>query len=180
MDMTPHVILAGSGAADFACAQGCDAINEPKTWHSHAGGFEANHLPQGLQHSTVGCICLDSHGTLAAGISTAGVFDKTSGRDGDTPLIGSGTWANDQVAVSCTRQGEYFIRTQTAIRLALRYLQLDLQGAADKALQAVVDQGGEGGLICLTKQGQIYLPFATQGMKRAGFSGDGTIFAEAF
>ena len=93
MDRTPHVMLAGNGAARFAAEQGLARVEDPEAWYTRAGQGEDNHPPSGLSHGTVGCCVLDSQGRLAAATSTAGVFGKMPGRVGDTPIPAAGTWA---------------------------------------------------------------------------------------
>lgn len=181
MEKTPHVMLAGDGAALFAHEQGFAAIADEAEYFTRAGRFESNHPPGTLAHGTVGCVCLDSYGNLAAATSTAGVFGKMAGRVGDTPVIGAGTWADGQTAVSCTGQGEYFIRVNASAQLAFRHAgEQSLSEAADATLQQIVDMGGEGGLIALNRNGEVIAPFRSQGMKRAWFSDDGEIISEAF
>ena len=181
MEKTPHVMLAGDGAALFAHEQGFAPLADEAEYFTRAGRFESNHPPGTLAHGTVGCVCLDSYGNLAAATSTAGVFGKLAGRVGDTPLIGAGTWADGQTAVSCTGQGEYFIRVNASAQLAFRHAAGQaLADSADKVLQQIVDMGGEGGLIALNAKGEVIVPFRSQGMKRAWFSGDSEIVSEAF
>ncbi|HTM79893.1 isoaspartyl peptidase/L-asparaginase family protein [Asticcacaulis sp.] len=181
MEKTPHVMLAGDGAALFAHEQGFASLADEAEYFTRAGRFESNHPPGTLSHGTVGCVCLDSYGNLAAATSTAGVFGKLAGRVGDTPLIGAGTWADKQTAVSCTGQGEYFIRVNASAQVAFRHAGgQTLTGAADTTLQQIVDMGGEGGLIALNAKGEVVVPFRSQGMKRAWFSGDNPITSEAF
>ena len=181
MEKTPHVMLAGEGAGLFAHEQGFEPIADEAEYFTRAGRFESNHPPGTLAHGTVGCVCLDSYGHLAAATSTAGVFGKLPGRVGDTPVIGAGTWADSQTAVSCTGQGEYFIRVNASAQLAFRHAGGQPLGeAADATLQQIVDMGGEGGLIALNAQGEVIVPFRSQGMKRAWFSGDSEIVSEAF
>jgi beta-aspartyl-peptidase (threonine type) len=181
MEKTPHVMLAGDGAALFAHEQGFAPITDEAEYFTRAGRFESNHPPGTLAHGTVGCVCLDSYGNLASATSTAGVFGKLAGRVGDTPIIGAGTWADKQTAVSCTGQGEYFIRVNASAQLAFRHAGgQPLAEAADATLQQIVDMGGEGGLIALNRQGEVIVPFRSQGMKRAWFSGDSEIVSEAF
>jgi beta-aspartyl-peptidase (threonine type) len=181
MEKTPHVMLAGDGAALFAHEQGFTPLTDEAEYFTRAGRFESNHPPGTLAHGTVGCVCLDSHGNLAAATSTAGVFGKLAGRVGDTPIIGAGTWADKQTAVSCTGQGEYFIRVNASAQLAFRHVGGEaLAVSADTVLQQIVDMGGEGGLIALNRQGQVTVPFRSQGMKRAWFSGGSEIVSEAF
>lgn len=181
MDRTPHVMLAGDGAGQFALDQGFTPLPDPKSYFTRAGRFESNHPPGMLAHGTVGCVVLDAQGGLAAATSTAGVFGKLPGRVGDTPLIGAGTWADGKAAISCTGQGEYFIRVNAAAQTAFRHAAGESVDAAGQAvLQQIVDMGGEGGLIAVNAHGDIAVPFRSAGMKRAWFQGDGDIASEAF
>jgi len=185
MERTPHVMLAGEGAALFAHDQELEPIGDEAAWFTHAGKGEDNHppgtTPDVLSHGTVGCCVLDTQGRLAAATSTAGVFGKMPGRVGDTPIPGSGTWADARVAVSGTGQGEYFIRTNACAQVGWRV------GAGQtlaEATRAVIDDigslGGDGGLIALDAQGQVADPFNSQGMKRAWLTTDGQIGVEVF
>jgi L-asparaginase/beta-aspartyl-peptidase (threonine type) len=186
MTSTPHVMLVGEGAAAFARAQGLAQIADQAAWFTHAGLDEANHAPgagpSALAHGTVGCVVRDLEGRLAGGTSTGGVFNKMPGRVGDTPIIGAGAWADDHVAVSCTGQGEFFIRVAAAAQIGFR-MRLAGQSLV-QAAQAVIDQiagmGGDGGLISVSAAGEIAMPFASEGMKRAALHADGRIEAEAF
>lgn len=181
MERTPHVLLAGDGAGLFAAEQGFEALSDPDSYFTRAGSFESNHPPGTLAHGTVGCVCLDAQGRMAAATSTAGVFGKLPGRVGDTPLIGAGTWADGAAAVSCTGQGEYFIRVNAAAHVAFRHAAGEaLSAASDAVLARIVGMGGEGGLIAVNAKGEVCVPFRSQGMKRAWFSGDGEIVSEAF
>jgi len=181
MDRTPHVMLAGEGAALFAHDQGLEPIGDEAAWFTQAGQGEDNHPPGTLSHGTVGCCVLDSQGRLAAATSTAGVFGKMPGRVGDTPIPAAGTWADDHAAVSCTGQGEYFIRVAAAARTAFG-------AAAGQTLaqssQAVIDRigglGGDGGMIALDRDGNIAAPYNSQGMKRAWLTTDGEIGVQVF
>ncbi len=182
MEKTPHVMLAGEGAMAFAREQGLKAIADPATWFTQAGAFEANHAPDVLPTGTVGCVVRDGEGRLAAATSTAGVFGKLPGRVGDSPIIGAGAWADGHAAVSCTGQGEYFIRTAVAAQIAhrVRFGGESLEAAAQAAIQGVADLGGHGGLIAVDRDGDVAMPFASSGLKRAALLPDGTIVAEAF
>lgn len=181
MDRTPHVMLAGEGAARFAADQGLTTIDDPAAWFTGAGQGEDNHPPGTLAHGTVGCCVLDIEGRLAAATSTAGVFGKMPGRVGDTPIPAAGTWADGSAAVSCTGQGEYFIRLAAAARVAWG---VTAGTSLAEAGQAVIDQigqmGGDGGLIALDRTGAIAAPFNSQGMKRAWLSPAGEIGVEVF
>lgn len=182
MEQTPHVMLAGQGAIDFANELGLEAIEDPATWFTHAGAFEDNHPPDSLPTGTVGCVVRDAEGRLAAATSTAGVFGKRPGRVGDSPIIGAGAWADGHAAVSCTGQGEYFIRTAVAAQIAhrLRFGGQALEDAARAAIQGVADLGGHGGLVSVDRDGAVAMPFASSGLKRAALLLDGTIISEAF
>jgi isoaspartyl peptidase/L-asparaginase-like protein (Ntn-hydrolase superfamily) len=189
MEQTPHVMLAGRGAQAFAAAHGFPPIVAPDTWFMRAGADESNHPPgsgprgaAALGHGTVGCVVRDAEGRLAAGTSTGGVFNKMPGRLGDSPVIGAGTWADRMAAVSCTGQGEFFLRTaaaaQVAFRMALAHQSLD--EATAEVLAEIRGMGGEGGLIAVDAEGRIAMPFASEGMKRAALHTDGRIEAAAF
>ncbi len=184
MQATPHVMLVGQGAAAFAEAQGLARIDRPEAWFTRAGATESNHAPgrtAALAHGTVGCVVRDAGGGLASATSTGGVFGKLPGRVGDTPVIGAGTWADDAAAVSCTGQGEYFLRVAAAARLAFRVSQGEaLDGAAAGVLQTIAAMGGEGGLIAVGRDGRVAMPFVSEGMKRAALHPDGRIEAAAF
>jgi isoaspartyl peptidase/L-asparaginase-like protein (Ntn-hydrolase superfamily) len=181
MRHTPHVMLVGEGAATFAKAQGLKAIDDPADWFTHAGSDEANYAPP-MPTGTVGCAVRDSKGRLAAATSTAGVFGKQPGRVGDGPLVGAGTWADDRIAVSCTGQGELFIRTAVAVQVAhrIRFGRESIEMAAAAAIRGVADLGGDGGLIAVDRDGNIAMPFASSGLKRAALLPDGTIMSAAF
>ncbi len=186
MDHTPHVLLAGEGAARFAREQGQAEIGDEAAWFTHAGQGDDNHPPgtsghRPLSHGTVGCCVLDAAGQLAAATSTAGVFGKMPGRVGDTPLIAAGTWADDQVAVSGTGQGEYFIRVAAAAQTAWRVAAgQSLPEASRSVIDQIGEMGGDGGLIALDRKGRIADPFNSQGMKRAWLEPDGHIGVEVF
>lgn len=181
MDRTPHVMLAGNGAARFAAEQGLARVEDAEAWYTRAGQGEDNHPPSGLSHGTVGCCVLDSQGRLAAATSTAGVFGKMPGRVGDTPIPAAGTWADEHAAVSCTGQGEYFIRVAAAARTAIG---VAAGQSLAEASQAVIDRigalGGDGGLIALDRHGNIAQPYNSQGMKRAWLATDGSVGVEVF
>lgn len=181
-ERTPHVMLVGEGAAEFAAAHGLARVEDPDAWFTRAGGGESNHARGKLSHGTVGCVVLDGEGRLAAATSTAGVFDKPPGRVGDTGLIGCGNWADERVAVSCTGSGEFFIRAAAAVQVAhrVRWAGESLAEAAAATVREVAALGGDGGLIAVTRTGEIAMPYDTEGMKRAALHPDGRITAAAF
>ena len=171
MEKTPHVMLAGAGAADFARTQGFEALKDEASYFTRAARQDANYTPGVLSHGTVGCVCLDSHGDLAAATSTAGVFGKLHGRVGDTPIIGAGTYAdNRSCAVSATGHGEIFIRNVVAHDIAAR-IRFGGQSLAQAVHEVVREElpamQGEGGVIAIDRNGEIVLEFNSEGMFRA-------------
>ncbi len=122
----------------------------------------------GRDGGTVGAVCLDSRGVLAAATSTGGVRGQLPGRVGDTPIFGAGTWADGEVAVSCTGEGEAFIRSGVARQIAARVAAgEDLSEAARRALDDVAAVGGLGGLIALDVRGSVATPLLSKVMPRA-------------
>jgi beta-aspartyl-peptidase (threonine type) len=124
----------------------------------------------------VGAVARDQQGNLAAATSTGGLTNQRPGRVGDSPLVGAGTYAqNATCAVSCTGEGEYFIRALVAHTVSMRMELLgeDAARAATAALKSVDAAGGHGGLIVLDAQGNIAMPFNTSGMFRGYVRGDG-------
>lgn len=120
------------------------------------------------EHGTVGAVCLDTHGVLAAATSTGGITAQPPGRVGDTPLIGAGTWADDHVAVSCSGDGEAFSRAGAAARLAtLVECGTELAQAADRVLADVTALGGAGGLIAVDASGNVATPSTSQTLRHA-------------
>ena len=182
MEKTPNVMLAGQGAIDFARDHGLERVGDPDTWFTRAGAFEDNHPPDALPTVPVGCVVRDAEGRLAAATSTAGVFGKRPGRVGDSPIIGAGAWADGHAAVSCTGQGEYFIRTAVAAQIAhrVRFGGESLDSAARAAIRGVADLGGHGGLVSVDRDGEVAMPFVSSGLKRAALLKDGAIVSAAF
>ncbi|GAB7199874.1 hypothetical protein OS12_13160 [Dickeya oryzae] len=129
---------------------------------------------------TVGAVALDAAGNLAAATSTGGMTNKRAGRVGDSPIIGAGCYANNRtVAVSCTGTGEVFMRTVAAydVSALMEYANLPLSQAADKVvMEKVLALGGSGGLIAVDYQGNIALPFNSEGMYRGyGYVGEDAV-----
>jgi beta-aspartyl-peptidase (threonine type) len=124
---------------------------------------------------TVGAVACDINGNLAAATSTGGLTNKKFGRVGDTALIGAGTYADDACAVSCTGHGEFFILGVTAYDLAARmkYKNLSLDDAARETIEHLTDIGGEGGFIAVNRNGNVVLPFNSEGMYRGYVSEEG-------
>jgi L-asparaginase / beta-aspartyl-peptidase len=190
MEKTPHVLLVGEGAEQFAKSQGVTLVSpyyffNPAEWKRYLGLKAANEKSKsadvrgGEVHGTVGVVALDQAGNLAAGTSTGGTTWKMPGRVGDSPLIGAGTYANnDSCAISATGVGEYFIRNVVAADICarVRYLHVSLEEAAnDVVMKELVAQHGEGGIIGLDRQGNIAMVFNSDGMMRGVVRADGTI-----
>ncbi|MCP2680631.1 isoaspartyl peptidase/L-asparaginase [Maricaulaceae bacterium NA33B04] len=173
MNETPHVMLAGAGAASFARQHAFERVADPKSYYTPAGAPDTRELPTG----TVGAVALDGRGRLAAATSTGGTLNKVWGRVGDTPIIGSGTWADERVAVSCTGQGEYFMRANAAadVSARVRYGGETLEAAVKGALDDVAHLGGDGGIIAIDAEGNVSAQFNSAGMKRAIVHADGRI-----
>ena len=166
MELSPHVLLVGAGAAAFAQQAGCEPIADPATYYKPS--ISRAVLPGELAHGTVGAVARDIAGRLAAATSTGGLLNKTPGRVGDAPIIGAGTWADERVAVSCTGQGEYFMRAAVAadVSARVRYGKQKLAVACVGALADMESLGGDGGLIAVDAMGNIATPYNSEGMKR--------------
>ncbi len=183
MDKTPHVMLAGRGAENYCAQNGFEFIADPAAYYVVPVGVLPEELTQAeLGHGTVGAVALDQTGRIAAATSTGGVFGKLEGRVGDTPLIGSGTWADEYVAASCTGLGEYFILAGGAQDVAsrVRYQGATLNQATAGLIKDVGRLGGDGGVIAVSREGEVAFAWNSGGMKRAGFGPDQELFAATF
>lgn len=161
MERTPHVLLVGDGAAQFAAKEGFERVEDPASYYVPASS--------GLPNSgTIGAVALDTNVRLAAATSTGGLSGKLPGRVGDTPIIGAGCWADERAAVSCTGIGEYFMRVNAAADVSARiaYARQSLEQAAAAVIEDVRRLGGAGGLIAVDARGNVTAPFSSQGMKR--------------
>ncbi len=180
MEDSDHVFLAGEGAMKFANENGLTM--EPEEYFHDQYRYDQWQSVKGtsktqLDHSgdekfgTVGAVALDSHGNLAAATSTGGMTNKNYGRLGDSPVIGAGTYASNKTcAVSCTGSGEYFIRGVAAYEVSalMEFAKHKLSRAADiVVMERLMKINGDGGLIAVDNQGNIALPFNTEGMYRA-------------
>jgi L-asparaginase / beta-aspartyl-peptidase len=183
MDSSPHVMLVGAGAEEFARAQGADfvsneyfrtPIRQAQLHRLLSGGAEKeNDL---VAFGTVGAVALDANGNVAAATSTGGMTGKRWGRVGDSPVIGAGTYANNAgCAVSATGHGEYFIRAVVAhdISAQVEYLKLPLAQATANVLAKMKRLGGNGGVIAIAPSGEIVLDFNSEGMFRGLRASDG-------
>ncbi len=159
LDRSPHVLLAGAAGDEFAAAAGAEQ-RDPSYFITERQRRRLDTEPPRFERGTVGAVCLDAEGMLAAATSTGGMRGQLPGRVGDSPLIGAGTWADDHVAISCTGDGEAFIRAGAARVLALRVADGEpLDRAAYLALVEVAALGGHGGLIALDAEGNFLMPF---------------------
>jgi L-asparaginase / beta-aspartyl-peptidase len=162
----PEVLLVGPSADAHAAANGLEQRDPAEFVTERQRQKLAEHLAA-AEPETVGAVCLDKTGLLAAATSTGGLSGQRPGRVADSPLIGAGTWADNRVAVSCTGQGEAFIRAGAA-RLVAALVERGetLECAANAALTAVADCGGSGGLIAVDAHGNVTAPRSTGAMPR--------------
>lgn len=188
MEKTPHVLLVSDGAEEFAKSQGIELVSpyyffNEREWQRYeklkGAEKKSSALPKEDEHGTVGVVALDQAGNLAAGTSTGGTTMKMPGRVGDSPIIGAGTYANNEsCAVSGTGVGEYFMRNIVAADICerVRYLHVTVaQAADDVVMKELADQHGEAGVIALTRQGDVATPFNTDGMMTGTVRADGQI-----
>ena len=171
MTASPHVMLSGVGAEDFARSNGLEMVATNEYFATPKTQRWVDELKQSSKkNGTVGCVVLDSKGNLTAGTSTGGMFKKKWGRIGDSPIIGAGTYAdNASCAVSCTGHGEYFIRHAVAYDVCARYkyLKQSVGEAASTIIHHVLNaEAGNGGLIAVDKDGNFAMPFNSTGMYR--------------
>jgi beta-aspartyl-peptidase (threonine type) len=177
MDRSPHVLLSGAGAEEFALEQGLALVPRSyffteRRWQQLERARAGDKLSAAAigYFGTVGAVALDRQGNLAAATSTGGMTNKRWGRVGDSPLIGAGTYAdNASCAVSATGSGEYFIRTVLAheISALMKYRGLPVEEAARQAVHGrLKDIGGEGGVIVVDREGNVAMEFNSEGMFR--------------
>ncbi len=180
LEKSPHVMLTGKGAEAFAEQQGIETI-DPKYFYTQRRWQALQDLLQNdpervaldhddRKHGTVGAVALDQHGNLAAATSTGGMTNKKYQRIGDSPIIGAGTYADNRTcAVSSTGHGEYFIRYAVAhsVSAQMMYGKKTLQEAGEHIIMDELKKaGGTGGIISVDKDGNIHMPFNTEGMYR--------------
>jgi isoaspartyl peptidase/L-asparaginase-like protein (Ntn-hydrolase superfamily) len=181
MEASGHVLLAGAGAMDFIEEQGLAVVEDPAGYYRIPDGVEPADFedPKAAAHGTVGAVALDRQGRLAAATSTGGTFGKRAGRVGDTPLIGPGAWADGDVAISATGVGEAFILAGGAGDMAarMRYGGANPKAAADAMLARVARLGGDGGVIAVTRSGEVVFAWNSPGMKRAAAGSAIPVFA---
>jgi beta-aspartyl-peptidase (threonine type) len=161
-----HVLMMGPGADRFAADHGVERC-EPEYFVTERQRVRLAERPSDFERGTVGAVCLDGSGRLAAATSTGGRRGQLPGRVGDTPVIGAGTWADHQVAVSCTGDGESFIRAAAAHQLATRVAAGEpLEPATEATLADVGIVDGTGGMIAVDARGAVALAFTSEAMNR--------------
>ena len=171
MEKTPHVLLAGPGAQAFARQHNYAEVTDAANYYTIPVGVKEDEIAKSNMHGTVGAVALDCSGALVAATSTGGTFGKLEGRVGDTPLIGPGTWADDDIAISCTGTGEHIIRAGGAVSIACAFKAgTDLDTAIGDMLDEVKRLGGDAGVIAVTRQSDIAMLYNSDGMKRASVS----------
>lgn len=182
MENSEHVMLSGHGASEFAKTQGLEIVDNSYFFTQNRWDYlqkilkKEKKITQEDRHGTVGCVALDINGNLAAGTSTGGMTNKRFGRIGDSPIIGAGTYANNETcAISCTGHGEFFIRLGVAkdISSMMEYQNISLEEASNKVIDKLTKIGGTGGIIGLDKNGNIVMKMNTSGMYRAYLNSKG-------
>jgi len=180
MEKTPHVLLMGSGADEFAESLGLTPVDQQYFWTEKRfaqwkKAQEKNRVQLDHSKGTVGCVALDMHGNLAAATSTGGMTNKRYGRCGDSPIVGAGTYANNKTcAVSCTGTGEEFIRNAAAFQVSAL---MEYRGdSLERAVKTVVHEKlktDDGGMIAVDRRGNIVMDYSTAGMFRASLDSTG-------
>ena len=185
MERTRHVLLVGPSADEYAESEGLTMVPNSyfmtpkmiKEWYD-AQHKSYNEIPQ---HETCGALALDKKKNLAAGTSTGGITYKMAGRVGDSPIIGAGTYANnDCCAISCTGLGENMIRRSVAfdLRARMKYKGLSLKEGSQEVMSELEDLTG--GFISIDKDGNVEMPFNSAGMARAWVNNEGIAHIQLF
>ena len=181
MEQSEHVMMVGKGAETFAERQGIEIVN-PSYFHTdrrkkaldkikeNEKSIGSAPIDSDYKFGTVGCVALDKFGNITAGTSTGGMTNKRYNRIGDSPIIGAGTYAdNNSCGISSTGHGEYFIRYAVAHDIAARmeYKGIGIvQAAEEVVLDKLVKKGGSGGIVGLDRYGNIAMVFNSAGMYR--------------
>tara|TARA_B100001063_G_scaffold127499_1_gene119155 strand:- start:311 stop:1264 length:954 start_codon:yes stop_codon:yes gene_type:complete len=176
MNHSDHVFLSGKGAENFAKARALEIV-ENEYFHTEFRYNQLLNKKDEDKYGTVGCVAIDIDGNIVAGTSTGGMSNKKWGRIGDSPIIGAGTYANNNTCgISSTGSGEFFIRTVAAYQVSslLENNDYDLKKAMSKVIhQKIGGIGGDGGMIGIDKSSNIVMDFNTPGMYRAYVNKDG-------
>jgi len=175
MEKSPHVMLTGKGAEEFAKEHNIELVDSSwfftqRRWDAHIKGLEEEKAAAAEKHGTVGAVALDKYGNLAAATSTGGMTNKRWNRIGDSPIIGAGTYANNKTcAISSTGHGEFFIRYAVAhdISAMMEYKGVSIQEAATHVIMGkLAAAGGHGGIIGVDHEGNFTMTFNSEGMYR--------------
>ena len=202
MDSSSHVMLSGKGAEIMAAKYGIEMVDssyfftekrmnqlkkiqgKEQTQLDHTAFLIKNELIDDHKYGTVGAVAIDKNGNIAAGTSTGGMTNKKYGRIGDSPIIGAGTYANNLTCgISSTGSGEYFIRTVAAHEVSnlIQYKKVSPSEALHEVLFNQIGKlGGEGGMILLDKNGDVYWDFNSSGMFRGYKKSNGDTKIEMF
>jgi beta-aspartyl-peptidase (threonine type) len=199
MEKSPHVMMIGDGAEQFAKEQKIELVDEKyfftqRRWDELQQAKKSENGKPGVAlkgyseplaktFGTVGAVALDKFGNIAAGTSTGGMTNKKYGRVGDSPIIGAGTYANNNTCgVSATGWGEFFIRLDVArdISAMMEYRALPVQQAAEMVMKKVQNLGGDGGVIAMDRFGNIGISFNSDGMYRAYINSEGKAVVEIY
>lgn len=179
-EQTEHVLLVGEGAESFAKSIG-EATEDSAYFHSEKNLKRLRKVKNKITKNpliqdkigTVGAVALDKSGNISAATSTGGMTNKMPGRVGDTPIIGSGTWAQNKICgVSSTGHGEFFIKFQVAKEVCTRieYLNQSLEESSQDIIDELKEIGATGGLIAIDKDANVSTPFNTDGMIRGSIT----------
>ena len=176
MNHSKHVFLSGKGAENFAKKRNLEIVDN-EYFHTEFRYNQLINKKDEDKHGTVGCVAIDINGDIVAGTSTGGMTNKKWGRIGDSPIIGAGTYANNNTCgISSTGSGEYFIRTVAAFQVSslLEIHDYNLKNAMYKVIHEKIGSiGGDGGMVGIDKNSNISMEFNTPGMYRAFVNKDG-------
>jgi len=190
LEETDHVLLVGKGAEIFAKDIEVTTVDR-SYFHSEKNLKRLKKAKKRISDNnfiedkigTVGAVALDKNGNIAAATSTGGMTNKMPGRVGDTPIIGAGTWAqNDVCGVSSTGHGEFFIKYQVAKEVCTRieYLNETLEKASSDIIEELLTIDARGGIIAIDKNANISMPFNTDGMIRGSFTNKSELFVAIY
>ena len=195
MDDSPHVLLSSEGADEFAIKMGLDTMPNSyfiterrlnsvrRAKKNDELSFVVDPFINDYKYGTVGCVAIDKNGNISSGTSTGGTTNKKWGRIGDAPIIGAGTYANNNCCgISATGWGEHFIRNVVAYDIAAQMMYNDksIIEASRESLEKVMKTGGDGGVIGLDKNGNVSMEFNTAGMYRAFIGNDGELTVKIY
>ena len=182
MNHSEHVFLSGKGAESFAKNRNLEIV-ENEYFHTKFRYNQLLNKKDEDKYGTVGCVAIDVDGNIVAGTSTGGMTNKKWGRIGDSPIIGAGTYANNNCCgISATGWGEHFIRNVVAYDIAAQMMYNDksIIEASRESLEKVMKTGGDGGVIGLDKNGNVSMEFNTAGMYRAFIGNDGELTVKIY